>query len=226
MTWVVHLDDAQVHNAEVVDRFFLEETDETVKLDCWMVGITDEMKAAARENQNRDTVRGGDREAAKKQGDSFIGNLGELVVQEVLVQGRDTIRWEYEWESDTDFVRDGDLRVDVKTRPLANGYGELLCRRRYRHTECGGAIVSDGPLDRQNHCVYCGESGVEFERENLHSHMYLLVTIEPNIEFAYIVGVASRMKAESAVWKTNMENPAHCVSQSILNDASALLGWS
>lgn len=226
MTWTVQVDEAQVFNAEVVDRFFLRDTEETVKLDCWMVGLTDEMKEAARGNQNRDTVSGGDRGQAEKKGDSYIGNLGELAVLEVLSQGREETRWEYEWEATTDIVRDGDLLVDVKTRPLAGGYGELLCRRRYRHTECGGAVVSDGPFDDQNHCVFCGEEGVEFHREELKSHIYLLVHIEPSQEFAFVTGMASAPKVESAVWKTNMEDPAHCVALSELDDANRLLGWS
>lgn len=226
MTWITHLSDAQIFNAEVVDDYFLRETEDTVKLDCWMVGLTDEMKEAARGNQNRDTVSGGDRGQAEKKGDSYVGNLGELAVLEVLNQGPDGTRWEYEWEANTDIVRDGDLLVDVKTRPLAGGYGELLCRRRYRHTGCGGAVVSDGAFDDQNHCVFCGDEGVEFHREDLKSHIYLLVHIEPSQEFAFVTGMASASKVESGVWKTNMEDPAHCVSLDNLDNPDALLGWA
>lgn len=226
MTWVIHLGESQIYGAEVVDRYFVEDTEETVKLDSWMVGITDDMKDAAHDNQDRDTVRGGDRGESEKQGDSFIGNLGELAVLEVLMEGDDAERWEYEWGSETDVVRDESLRVDVKTRPLAGWYGELLCRRRYRHTGCGGAVVSDGPFDSQNHCVFCGADGVDFEREELKSHIYLLVHIAPSQDYAIVVGMASKPKVESSVWKTNMEDPAHCVRLNELDDASNLLGWA
>ncbi|MFD1686378.1 hypothetical protein [Halobellus litoreus] len=195
---------------------------ETGENPVWLVGITDEMVKAAASNTERDMVIDESRSLSQKEREAIRGNLGELVVQELLVQGRDADRWEYEDGFETDLVRDGDLRLDVKTRDLASGFGALLCRRRFRHKECGGAITSDG----FNRCVECGEYSPEAEREDLHSHMYLLVNIDPGLEFAYVIGVASKPKVEEAVWLDWLPDPAHEVSPDELDDASRLLGWA
>jgi len=188
----------------------------------WLVGITDAMVEAAASNAGRDMVIDESRSLSRREREAIRGNLGELVAQELIVQGRDASRWEYEDGYETDLVRDGSLKLDVKTRDLGSGFGALLCRRRYRHKDCGGAITSDG----HNRCVECGEYGPKAEREGLHSHMYLLVNIEPGMEFAYVVGVASSMKVEASVWLEWLPDPAHELKPDELDDASRLLGWA
>ncbi|QPV64502.1 hypothetical protein I7X12_07790 [Halosimplex litoreum] len=188
----------------------------------WMVGITDDMLEAAASNAGRDMVIDESRSLSQREREAIRGNLGELVAQELIVQGSDASRWEYEDGFETDLVRDGNLRLDVKTRDLGSGFGALLCRRRFRHKGCGGAITSDG----YNRCVECGEYGPDAEREDLHSHMYLLVNIDPGLEFAYVVGLASKQKVEASVWLDWLPDPAHEVRQTELNDASKLLGWA
>jgi hypothetical protein len=197
---------------------------------------------------------------------SLKGNLGELVVQSLLVAGSDASRWEYVDESETDLLRDGSLKLDVKTHDLAHSQGQLLCRRRYIHLGCGGSL----DMDDGRRCVLCGESDVELHyREELKSNMYLLVLLpfstgttaevpedvvfahkmgllsddevkshdeveEVSVEnafpldFAVVVGMASKHKVESSEWLENewMPDPAHEVRQDDLDDASSLLGWA
>lgn len=188
----------------------------------WLVGITDEMVDAAASNTERDMVIDESRSLNQKEREAVKGNLGELVAQELIVQGSDADRWDYYDGFETDLVRDESLRLDVKTRDLANGFGALLCRRRFRHKDCGGAITSGG----HNRCVECGAVSPDAEREDLHSHMYLLVNIDPGMEFAYVIGIASAPKVEEAVWLDWLPDPAHELDQSDLDDASALLGWA
>ena len=181
MTWVIKIDDAQV--------FDIGE-DESVSRACWMVGITAEMRDAAQAKQKRDEVEDASRSSEDKGWDAFVGNLGEIAVLEVLSQGSDADRWDYVHEFETDIVRDGSLTVDVKTRDMGDGFGSLLCRRRYRHEDCpiypdkDGAIVFDDDIRRQNHCVLCGQQDIEYYREDLPTHMYLLVHIDSKWEFA------------------------------------------
>jgi hypothetical protein len=52
------------------------------------------------------------------------------------------------------------------------------------------------------------------------------VNIDPGLEFAYVVGVASAPKVEEAVWLDWLPDPAHEVSPDELDDASKLLGWA
>mgnify|MGYP006276015493 FL=1 len=140
----------------------------------WLVGITDEMVSAARGNVERDMVEDVSRAVEEQERHSLKGNLGELVVQELIVQGRDASRWEYVDESETDLLRDGSLKLDVKTRDLAHSQGHLLCRRRYVHLNCGGAL----DMEDDRRCVRCGQREVTYYyREELKSDMYLLVLL-------------------------------------------------
>ena len=232
----------------------------------WLVGITDEMIAAARGNIERDMVNDVSREVSEQERDSLKGNIGELVVQELLITGDDATRWEYVNESETDLLRDGSLKLDVKTRDVEQSFGQLLCRRRYVHLNCGGAL----DMDDDRRCARCGETEVEYYyREALKSDMYMLVllpfssgtTIEADdgpvfarkmglmsddefkkhedvkevsvggafpLDFAVVIGMASRHKVEAGEWLENerMPDPAHEVRQDDLDDASRLLGWA
>jgi hypothetical protein len=128
------------------------------------------MVSAARGNVERDMVEDVSRAVEEQERHSLKGNLGELVVQELIVQGRDASRWEYVDESETDLLRDGSLKLDVKTRDLAHSQGHLLCRRRYVHLNCGGAL----DMEDDRRCVRCGQREVTYYyREELKSDMYL-----------------------------------------------------
>lgn len=194
----------------------------------WVVGITPEMRDAAQANQSRDTVQGNARSSDEKSWDAFVGNLGELAVIELLMQGSDADRWEYVDESETDLLRDGSLKLDVKSRDLGDRWGNLLVRRRMKHKGCGGAVLMGDGENRR--CTKCGSEHCSYYRENLKSDFYLLVHINESWEFAYVVGFASKHKVEESLWNESVPTPAHEIEfdeehRDDLDDASTLLGW-
>jgi hypothetical protein len=190
----------------------------------WVVGISDEMRDAAQANQSRDTVQGKGRTSEEKSFDAYVGNLGELVVQDLLIQGSDAPQWEYVDESETDLLRDGSLALDVKTRDLGDGWGNLLVRRRMKHKECGGAVLMGDGENRR--CVKCGAEHCQYYREELKSDIYLLVHIDSKWEFAYVFAFASKPKVEQSLWNESLPTAAHELTMDELDDASKLLGWA